>query len=458
MNDKALADQYPENTNRTVDEELNEGTDDLDGMSELEMSMMTDLMQKTHRPLSLQRIAPMEIDDLNLKFSLHTVDLNDVELVTSKDYDFTKSGGSRANLLATKLRVKDKELASSQRFWTSMAAIVGVSTNCFKLWSHAEFITKVKEKEALGINGRFNVIEDEKSDKLLAVSNPDKSFMQFEQTIEVLKEYDAHKIRYADGIVTAILSPPNGVPFEVEGEMYDQRLMIDIPIDGYGNPNVYLGAMRAACENDIVAMAKQFKTQVKTGKRDNQLSDVIVRLFESYSNDEGYDALATRLKVATNSILSVEETYKIYQILSRALEHGNTVVTDEARDASDTIRQSFKRLVGDLHSKYGLTSLDQMTARQRSLCKTDARVSDAINFLTELTTHVLTRGREQDTVHMRKINMLIGDMLSHPFHFENCLDKDENHPMLNAGLPDFYFSNDGTNSTNRNWWESKERV
>jgi len=392
---------------------------------------------RTHRAISINRTPQDSIEALDFKFKQHVVDLELIQAEKNDNYDFEKRAGSNANLVGTSLRFPDGGVkATSTRFWHSLAARAGINPSIFNLFSHEEVFERIKEKNIIN-DGRFRVTECENNNTLLAISAIDKPVIHYPKLLEIVKAYDSESLRYEDGIVSTQHKPAADVPMLVAGEDYSPKIYIDIPIDGYGQVNTYLGLMRLKCQNGIVGMAKAFKSQLNIGKNDNDPLEALVRMFNSFSNDEGYDALASRLNMASKSVLSVEEFIKIYNVLIKGLSISNTEKTAEAYTAADAIRSKFQAMVGDLHSMYGITNLDALTSKQRSILQTKCRVYDAIQFISEFTSHILTRANTNDTKLVKKAYHLIGELLSCDFDFEGVYS---DHMAQDAAFPDYYFS------------------
>jgi len=396
---------------------------------------------RTHRALSLVRQDVPEISDLNHKFQQHIINLDEVKVVKSTDYSDRKSAGSRTNLRATQLLLPSGETKlTSDRFWTSLASKAGFSTNIFDLFTHEEVFDRIKERKKLGENSTIRFVEHVTNNELLAVSAPDKACVHYNTALELIKRYNGEDVRYAEGMIYSIHDLPNGAVRFIKDEEFLPKIYVEIPIDGYGNVNTYITLMRTKCSNGMVAMTKAFKSTVNLGSADSDYVSSIERMFSSFSNDEGYDALSQRLQIAMESTLSVEEFMKIYRVIapSIAVETANAERTTGAFTTSELIRKKFQALAGDLHKMYGVVNLDALSSKQRSILQTKCTVFDAFNFLTELATHILTRARTEDAKNSKKIYALIGDMLAGSYDLEGVPPEGKS----TKDFPDFYFSLD----------------
>lgn len=394
---------------------------------------------RTHRALSLVRQDVPDINDLNHKFQQHVINLNELKVVKSEEFSDKKSAGSRTNLRATQLLFPSGEIKNtSDRFWISLASKAGFSTNIFDLFTHEEVFDRIKERKKLGENSTIRLVEHTNNSELLAVSAPDKACVHYDTALELIKRYNGEDVRYSEGMIHSIHDLPNGAVRFIKDEEFLPKIYVEIPIDGYGNVNTYITLMRTKCSNGMIAMTKAFKSTVNLGNADSDYISNIERMFSSFSNDEGYDALSSRLQLAMESALSVEEFMKIYKVIlpSIAVDSANAERTDPAFATSELIRKKFQQMAGDLHQMYGVVNLDALSSKQRSILQTKCTVFDAFNFLTELATHVLTRARSEDTKASKKIYALIGDMLAGSYDLEGVMPDGRTA----KDFPDFYFS------------------
>jgi hypothetical protein len=90
-------------------------------------------------------------------------------------------------------------------------------------------------------------------------------------------------------------------------------------------------------------------------------------------------------------------------------------------------------MAGSLHAKYGLSHLQQMTEKQMALLETDMTVYEAINFITEVTTHRLDTRIRKNVALSTKLSGWVGTMISRPFDLEGTIEdedvKDEFRPV-----------------------------
>ena len=372
--------------------------------------------------------------DSGVKFKEHYVHLSDMVARPTDKYMKDRGAGSAKNLLNTAIEFHGETFFPSNRFWTSFCSKVGVGTNVFNLFEHQEVFNRVVRDNHFSATGSIRVIEDCKENRLLAITDPAKPVVDWRNVLGLIDKKDGYDVRYDNGIITSMHSLSTDLDVKVGGEDFKQRIHVHTPIDGYGAPAVYLALLRQVCSNGMVAMSKAFKTSINIGKKDSS-TDIeysLERMFDSFSNDEGFDALIRRLDAARRSKLSVREFEQARRIVSRITA---PKTEDNPLRFSKELRR-FSNMAGSLHAKYGLSHLQQMTDKQMSLLETDMTVYEAVNFITEVTTHRLNTRTGRDSNIAMSLNSWVGSMVSKPYDLENTIDPED----AEMEFKDLYFA------------------
>ena len=84
----------------------------------------------------------------------------------------------------------------------------------------------------------------------------------------------------------------------MSGDSFQNKFIIETPIDGYGRPSVYLSMLRLICSNGMVGYSPTFRSELATGKGENGVSFVLERVLEGFNNEDGYAALRQRFESA----------------------------------------------------------------------------------------------------------------------------------------------------------------
>ena len=210
------------------------------------------------------------------------------------------------------------------------------------------------------------------TNRLLAVSNPTKPVVKYGDLLETLNRYDGNQLSYCDGVVQSTHSPRvGGNTFDISGDKFSNRFVMSSPIDGYGQPNIYLSLLRQVCSNGMIGYARAFRSSLSLGTGDDNPQFAIARALDGFGNDEGYAAIRQRLESATKSWASVYEANSFYKKLL------GMVVRNQFRSApknelkSETghpVLQAFHEMTGDISQLYGIANIDALSSkRQRTL-------------------------------------------------------------------------------------------
>lgn len=372
-----------------------------------------------------------------LRFEEHFVNLGQMKCLPTDRFKLDRGGGSRANLNALSIEFNGQAFAPSERFWQSFCSKVGVAPSVFNLFGHHEVFNRVVEQGKMGITGNIRIVEDVKNKTLLAMTEPTKSIADFKTIMKLIDDKNGYNLSYSNGVITSHHGLVNDTPIKIGSEEHRPRIAVQTSIDGYGLPNVYLALLRQVCSNGAVAMSSAFKTQVKVGKKQDDNDTVefaLERMFDSFSNDEGFDALIQRFDSARTAPLSVREFYQVSQILTK-LGYRIRENKDDNMQIAQELR-TWHSLSGDLHTKYGLAHLKEMTEKQMSLLETDLTVYEAINYVTEVATHRLNHLHTKDVGVSNALQGWVGTVISKPYDLEGTISRGD----AKSEFKDFYFS------------------
>lgn len=335
---------------------------------------------------------------------------------------------------------KERTVIASERFWRSLASKVGFAESIFKLFTQEEVWERIKESRLLtnddrdsGTDGRLRLVVDTRTNGALALTSADKGYVNYEKYLGMADEHGGEDFRYSDGIITSVHDCTGSCPvLKVVDEDFRPRIYVETPIDGYGHPNVYLGMLREVCVNGIVAMSTAFRTEVNASQRvhddgTNPIMFTLDRMFETFSNDEGFDALARRLEKARTTPLSLAEASRFMRILQ----------THRSKFDPEEI-QHFEQLMGDFCHAYGIVDPKQLSKKKMAMLPTAATVYDTINFFTEIVTHH-TKGTNRNDVRFTRVAQAeIGRMLGNTSGFD--LEDTDDESFAGKEYPAFYMN------------------
>lgn len=287
----------------------------------------------------------------------------------------------------------------SDRFLSSFASKMKLSNNVYNVFSLNEVLDKGKSKEK---HKRFKVTIDEEEKTFLGVVGENEKILPAATACTIFtNDPRLVTLDYDNGVIKAKFY--QNKEFIVKNDSpYIEQLYLQYQIDGYGTPCIYLGLVRQVCTNGMVAMISNFKTDIlisdKTGIH-------LERLLKSYNNDNGYEVLESRIKKAQQTQASLNEVYKINNLLAKYV--------NDTQEKTKII-ECFDEISGDPCNKYRITSIANVSAKRRTLLPVDCSVGDLINFCSELTTHYNNYVAISDT-----FNKEIGSLLAKEYDLEN---------------------------------------
>lgn len=357
-----------------------------------------------------------------------------------------KNGARRVSSIA----VGDKEAAvPSKRFWSSLAARFNFSKSIFKYFSPAEVFERIS-KQAKNNEIRYCVETREEGEgkhrkTLLAVTNPSNPVIKYDELQEMVSRYGTDGISYSEGVVTTKHRPRVGcTPFPVGPDLFENRFVIDTPVDGFGRPSVYLSMLRMVCSNGAVGYARAFRSEINIGNKTDDIRHNFTRALNSFNNEEGYGVLRQRFESAQQSWASLRETNRVYQILEKLAAHNELTLTSKemvraGAHGADFVEvvthqpvfRRFRELTGDMHHQYGVANLDALSAKKQRALPCNCTVFDLLNFTSEMATHHATE------YGAKKIQAVIGDLLGDSGGFDL-----EGTKTKVADFKDFFLAND----------------
>ncbi len=354
-----------------------------------------------------------------LTFEYGATQVRNLGVVTTPD--------AKNRKMVKSVTIDGKPYNTSRRFWSSLQCRFGFSPNIFRYFDHEEVFNRISTR-APNDRIRYCAESDGTRNTLLAVTNPLNSTMRFDRLNELMDRYGAENVSYSDGIVRSTHRPRVGsAPVKIAGDEFVNQFVIDTPIDGYGRPNIYLSLLRVVCTNGAVGYYKAFRSEIAVGKTDEDMNFALIRAMEGFNNEEGFAAFRDRYGNAARSWASVNECQRLYKILTALAGRGelkregkDVVATATGTEVVQTtlpIFQAYNALTGDLSGIYGISNMDNISAKRRRTLPTPCKVYDLLNFVTEVATH---RSGQRGG---RALQAFVGDLISNEYDLENTVDE-----------------------------------
>lgn len=311
-------------------------------------------------------------------------------------------------------------VAPTRRFWKSLFMRFGIADNVFRYFDHAEVFQRISER-ASDDSLRYCIARDAQGKgRLLAASSPRRPVIGFHEVERLVRRYGGNDLQYDDGIITSSHTPRDGErPFDIGGDQFKHRFVMETPIDGFGHPKIYLSFLRMICSNGAIGYSRAFRSDVSLGR---DIGHCISRALESYDNGEGYAALRQRFESAQTSFASVHECNELAKLLIKA----------KLRQAEkqNALRRDFHRLTGGLNELYGLANLDALSNKRQRVLPAECRVYDLINFASEVATH------HAMPTSSRTLQAYIGSLISDEYDMEGTAAPGQEFADFFMGAPD----------------------
>lgn len=340
------------------------------------------------------------------------------------------------------LTLAGRPVRPSQRFWSSLHHRFGFTSNIFRYFTHTEVFERISQV-APNDQIRWCLHKDAEGDggTLLAVTNPTAATIAHDDLVGLLGRYGTSKMRYHNGILTSEHEPRLNPVFQVGGDGFQNKFILDTPIDGYGRPAVYLSLLRLICANGVVGFSPTFRSELSVGKGDDGVSFVLERVLDGFNNEDGYAALRQRFESATRSWASVHEANKLYKVLIRVHGRGEirgkspiTAIGGDGASEASPLFHKFHKMTGDLSRIYGLASIDTLSAKRQRTLPTACKVYDLLNFASEVATH------HADEAGNRTLQAYVGELISGEYDLEGTVDQF-------SDWQDFFVGSDDTAQT-----------
>jgi hypothetical protein len=353
------------------------------------------------------------------KFDYDECHLKDLVCTTKED---------KGKVTVEKITLGEHEFYPTKRFWDSMCSKFGFGSSIYKYFTHKETfnrVSQVSKDDKIRLTIQTTPSSNEKTrwtPKLLAITGTDAPLITGQETILLMNRLDAEKISYADGIITSRHKPNTIMDFDIGGDAHQTKLVLDTPIDGYGRPNIYLELLRLICKNGVVGLSSAFKSSVIIGKVGGM--DTLERAVSSYSNEDGFVAMRSRILSAQKSWASVSECVRLARMLWK-LEPDDfrpevimTIESSKPNEHRNRLVSKLFEVCGDLREIYGVAQLDSLSEKRMRQLPSKATVYNLICFSSEIATHQLSPNAA------RVINSFVGSLLGGEiFDLENSCEE-----------------------------------
>ena len=318
-------------------------------------------------------------------------------------FERTKTGKAKLS----RIEIDGREVRPSRRFWRSFFSRFGIAENVFRYFEPHEVFQRISERNR-DDNFRYCVHDDEQHvPTLLAVTSPSRPVIRYGEANDLVSRYGASEVTYHEGVVTSTHQPGTGNRLsQIGADEFQDRFILETPIDGFGAPRLYLSLMRLICSNGAIGYSRAFRSDISAGKH---LDHCIIRALESYDNGDGYAALHQRFQSAQTSWASVKECLTLYHAMEK--------LTESHSLSQHGLFAQLRQTTGNLEEIYGLANLEALSDKRRRVLPARCRVYDLINFASEVATH---HANEEGASRMQAY---IGSLISDEYDLEGTAEK-----------------------------------
>src|SRR5436309_412393 len=72
--------------------------------------------------------------------------------------------------------------------------------------------------------------------------------------------------KQGNGTVSSVHTPRGTSTFAIAGDKFQNKFVLETPIDGYGKPSVYLSLLRLLCWNGAIGYNRAFRSELNVGR------------------------------------------------------------------------------------------------------------------------------------------------------------------------------------------------
>jgi len=319
------------------------------------------------------------------------------------------------------IKVNGRTINTTQRFWDSMCSRFGLSLSSFNIFNPNDVIQKIAENNNPDITlvTQLTAFNNEEGFEpcLLAVSGTERPSIDIDHLTDIMKNLGVLMVEYHKGVFSLRFAPRSALEFDVAGDKLVSRFVAEVPIDGYGKPNIWIGFMDKEDKILYLGMNKQYQSGINFGK-DGNPKETLRRIIESFSNEDGYMALKERIEMANNSWASVGEIVAFIKLIwSFSLADFSKKYiksfrqTDENEQKLMIVRQ-LEECTGDLRAIYGVTDLDGLSDRKQRSLPTKMDAYWFLKFMCKKTALFVPPAK-------RKLQQMAGSFLTREYDLED---------------------------------------
>lgn len=247
-------------------------------------------------------------------------------------------------------------------------------------------------------------------DRAYALSSPMRPLItpQLLERVFAAAGKEIKQASYSNGVMKIQTPITGGLPVTLGSEVFGHEILTQIPLDGYGMPELYLTMLRLICTNGMVAYDPAFKTSLQIGggldgTSDEGIIDTFSRSLQSFNNEEGFESLTRRIASAAVTPASVAEVQSLRNAIDDSFANHS--------DAHHALKK-VDETMGTLADRYRTANYDHLSTKKVRVMPMYGTVLDMFNIASEITSHQ-SRKLKSD-----RLSVFIGTKMRHEFDLE----------------------------------------
>lgn len=337
------------------------------------------------------------------------LDLNKIEVETR---EIRRSNKGRPAIERTLIDHKNGiRINPSKKFWSSFMDEFGLgnpSQKFFNYFDHSEIFQRVqKDMDTPMISVCLEHTRGQVDTYKAYGCTRDASHIPYDDVVGLIKKTDtnAKEIYFKDGLVHSVHRSKDPIAnFTIGADDYDGFYEVITPVDGHGQPEVFIGTERLVCTNGMTIRNKAFRSEFKIG--DMGMS-TLAQIIDGFRNEDGYIQLKKRFENADLSYSSMREVYRTSRLLQEIVADGRNSAI-----AMSNMMYIFSEMLGDFETDLGISSLNQMSEKVAAGIPMRPTVLSLIQLLSEVSTHHV------GAIHQGHIDKFIGSLISNNYDME----------------------------------------
>lgn len=338
-----------------------------------------------------------------------TIDLNKVEVETR---EIRRHDRGRPAIQRTLIDQKNGiRISPTKKFWSSFMdefSLGNPSQKFFNYFDHSEIFQRIqKDMEKPLISVCLEHTRGQVDTYKAYGCTRDASHIPYDDVVDLTKQTDpdTKEMYFQNGLLHSVHRSKDPIAnFSIGADDYNGFYEVITPVDGHGQPEVFIGTERLVCTNGMTIRNKAFRSEFKIGSMG---MSTLAQIIDGFRNEDGYIQLKKRFENADLSYASMREVYKTSRLLQEIVADGRNPAA-----SMSNMMYTFSEMLGDFETDLGISSLNQMSEKVASGIPMRPSVLSLIQLLSEVSTHHV------GAIHQGHIDKFIGGLIANNYDME----------------------------------------